>query len=140
MPTFTSPEEKLAYIQWYVNGKVGMPNGVNKTNIYSDYEGGKLKSSVRWGSGSLLSPRDLEEMPSYINETYGSEILKLWSGDKGMAKAFMSALQSNTRFTNRVVTETSDKTVTEEEKKETVRLLQELVTQVKNGITLNDMQ
>lgn len=140
MPTFVSPEEKLAYIQWYVNGKVGMPNGVNKTKIYSDFEGGKLKSSVRWGSGALFSPRDLEEMPSYINETYGNEILKLWNGDKGMAKAFMGALEKNSRFTDRVVSETKDTIVTEEEKKETVKLLQELVTQVKNGITLNDMQ
>ncbi len=140
MPTFASPEDKLAYIQWYVNGKVGMPNGVNKTKIYSDYEGGKLKSSVHWGNGGLFSPRDLEEMPSYINETYGSEILKLWNGDKGMAKAFMGALENNTRFTNRVVTETKDSKITEEEKKETVKLLQELVNQVKSGITLNDMQ
>ena len=140
MPTFASPEDKLAYIQWYVNGKIGMPNGVNKTKIYSDYEGGNLKSSVRWGNGGLLSPRDLEEMPSYINETYGSEILKLWNGNKDMARAFMGALETNTRFTNRVVTETKDSKITEEEKKETVKLLQELVNQVKAGITLNDMQ
>ncbi len=79
-------------------------------------------------------------MPSYINETYGNEILKLWNGDKGMAKAFMGALQNNNRFTNRVVTETKDSKITEEVKKETVKLLQELVYQVKSGITLNDMQ
>ena len=52
----------------------------------------------------------------------------------------MGALETNTRFTNRVVTETKDSKITEEEKKETVKLLQELVNQVKAGITLNDMQ
>lgn len=140
MPTFVSPEDKLAYIQWYVNGKVGMPNGVNKTKIYSDYEGGKLKSSVRWGNGGLLSPRDLEEMPDYINQTYGKDINNMFDGNESLARAFMAALQNTKRFTDRVVEETKDTIVTSEEKKETVKLLQELVTQVKAGITLNDMQ
>lgn len=140
MPTFVSPEEKLAYIQWYVNGKVGMPNGVNKTKIYSDYEGGKLKSSVRWGNGGLLSPRDLEEMPDYINQTYGKDINNMFDGNESLAKAFMAALQNTKRFTDKVVEETKDTIVTSEEKKETVKLLQELVNQVKAGITLNDMQ
>ena len=140
MPTFASPEDKLAYLQWYVNGKIGMPNGVNKTKIYSDYEGGKLKSSVRWGTGGLLSPRDLEEMPDYINQTYGKDINNMFDGNESLARAFMAALQNTKRFTDKVVEETKDTIVTPEEKKETVKLLQELVNQVKAGITLNDMQ
>lgn len=140
MPTFATTEEKLAYAEWYKNGKVGMPKGLNKTKIYSDYGNGKLKSSVRWGSGSLLSLRDLEEMPDYINQTYGKDIYDMFNGNESLSKAFMAALQNTKRFTDKVVNETKDTIVTPEEKKETVKLLQELVNQVKNGITLNDMQ
>ena len=144
MPTFTTSSEKAAYAEWYINGGVGMPENLNKTKIYSDYGSGKLKSSVRWGKGTLLDPKDLEEMPDYINQTYGSYIedifKEVFDGNTSMVKPFMKALETNQRFTDRVVTETKDSKVTDSEKKETVTLLRELVEQVKEGIPLNMLQ
>lgn len=139
IPTFATVDERLAYAQWFVNDGIGMIPGVNKSNIYSDYDSGKLKSSVRWGTGSLLSPRDITEMPEYINQTYGDDILSLVGGNKTKAKALMKALESSTQFTNKVVEETKDSKVTEEERKATKALLEKIVAKMDEGFTMTQM-
>ncbi len=139
IPTFATVDERLAYAQWYINDGIGMVDGVDRSKIYSDYKGGKLKSSVRWGSGTLLSPRDLDEMPDYINQTYGDEILSYLGGDKSKAKGFMKSLENSVQFTNRVVKETDDKKVTEKEKEETLALIQKIVAKLDEGFTMTQI-
>ncbi|MBO7518696.1 MAG: hypothetical protein J6T31_06255, partial [Methanobrevibacter sp.] len=121
IPITATPQERLALIKKFIEGDVGLAEGVNKTKVYKDYSSGELKKKIRWGSVI----KDLNEMPEYIDETYGEEILNIFNGDKSAAKSFMNNLPKIKAFTDKVVEETKDKKVTDEEKQSTIKLFEE---------------
>ncbi|MBO7692543.1 MAG: hypothetical protein J6W16_07265 [Methanobrevibacter sp.] len=125
-------QERLALLKQYIAGGVGVPESVNSTKLYSDYASGKLKKKIRWGTVI----KDLNEMPKYIDETYGSEILSMFGGDTDAAKDFMAQLQKSKKFTDKVVQETKDKSVTKEEKQDTINLLKEIKKRLDEGFTM----
>lgn len=142
IPITATPQERLALIKKFIEGDVGLAEGVNKTKVYKDYSSGDLKKKIRWGSVI----KDLNEMPEYIDKTYGEEILNMFNGDKSAAISFMNDLPKIKAFTDKVVEETKDKKVTGEEKQSTIKLFEEnqeivnLITQIKQkmdeGFTL----
>ena len=132
IPTFATKDEKDAIITAYseYNG-IGMLNGVNHDNVYKDYSKGKLNKKI-----------DLTILEDYLNKTYGNEILDMFGGDKEKTLAFIERVGNGgvKSVWKQAQKESKDKTITQDEKSEMIKLLQQLVDQVSSGITLNQLK
>ena len=137
MPTFASSQEKLSWTKWYMDGQAGMPEGINKTNIFTDYSQGKLKSKIKWKEGS--SWNDIEKLKDFTNQEYGDEILAWVGGDVDKKNEIVDKLINDPMakgYREKVVRDTDDKKIDSNEEKQTVNLLKQILTVLGYPITV----
>lgn len=138
MPTFATREEKVAYAEWFISGKAGMPKGLNKNNVFSDYAKGDLKKKISWKEGSTWN--DTQLLTDFTNYQYGDDILKIVGGDVSKKDAIIKELVSGEwgkGYRSKTVRDTDDKNVSKKEELETVNLIKEIVKILNKPLELN---
>ena len=128
IPTFATSEERHSYVQWYANGKAGMPEGVNKNNIYKDYSKGDLKNKIKWTEGSTWN--DIQQLTDFTNFQYGDEILAEVGGDVAEKDRIVQELVKGDlgkSYRAKTVKDTDDKNISANESKKTVNLIKEII-------------
>ena len=138
MPTFATREEKLAYAEWYVSGKAGMPVGLNENNVFSDYSKGNLKKKIEWKEGSTWN--DIGLLTDFTNYQYGDDILEMVGGDVSKKDKIIKELISGEwgkGYRSKTVRDTDDKNVSKKEELETVKLIREVVEILNKPLELN---
>ncbi len=138
MPTFATKEEKIAYAEWFLNGKAGMPKGLNKNNVFNDYSKGDLKKKIKWEEGS--SWNDVQLLKDFTNYQYGDDILSIVGGDVAKKDKIINELVSGSwgkSYREKTVRDTNDKNVSKKEEIETVNLIREIVKILNKPLELN---
>ena len=128
MPTFASTEEKQKWTSWYAEGQAGMPEGVNKSTVFSDYSTGKLKSKISWKEGSTWN--DIQQLKNFTNQEYGDEILGMVGGDIEEKNRIVEELVKGDwgkSYRAKTVKDTEDKKITSSESTQTINLIKEIV-------------
>lgn len=138
MPTILSQDKKNAYAQWYVNGKVGMPEGVNKNSVFKDFSKGDLTKKISWEEGS--SWNDNQFLTDFTNYQYGDEILDMVGGDVKEKDRIVNELVKGSwgkSYREKTVKDSSDKTISTEENRTTVNLIKEIVAILQKPLEMN---
>ena len=138
MPTILSQDEKNAYAQWYVNGKAGMPEGVNKNSVFKDFSKGDLTKKISWEEGS--SWNDIQYLTDFTNYQYGDEILNMVGGDVKEKDRIVNELVKGSwgkSYREKTVKDSSDKTISTEENRTTVNLIKQIVAILQKPLEMN---